>query len=152
MTQLLTQCETPTHKLPPQISTVAKLDREAAPAHQFTVEASDGGGGAGAGPSTTLVRVVVEDVNDHPPRFTRILSINVTEDTPVGSVLAVVTTVDKDVGVNANVTYTFSDGVYDGGTDGGSTAKFRLDRWNGAIALAAPLDREQQDEYLLKVL
>ena len=50
----------------------------------------------------------------------------------------------QDVGENANVTYQFGDSMeYD---------KFRMDALTGDIVLVGPLDREDRDEYLLKVV
>ena len=124
-----------------EISTISKLDRELQDRYEFTVEATDDG--AKALSSSTLIKVQVRDINDNPPRFTRILSINITEDTMVGSVLATVETVDKDIEENANVTYEFSENL-----DG----KFEINPLSGEIVLVGELDREEKDEYLLKVV
>ena len=124
-----------------EITTIAKLDRENQEMFEFTVEATDDGSKFLSG--STLIRVLVQDINDNPPRFTRILSINITEDSPVGSVLATVQTVDKDIGENAKVRYEFSENA-----DG----KFEINPETGDLILVEGLDRETKDEYLLKVV
>ena len=57
--------------------------------------------------STATVLLNVQDVNDNPPRFTRLHSINVTENTAIGTNLVKVETVDLDRPENAQVQYKF---------------------------------------------
>lgn len=124
-----------------EISTEVKLDRETTDSYSLIVEAVDHGVPQLTGTATVLVTVL--DKNDNPPRFTRLFSVNVTENAEPGSFVIRVTSSDQDVGENANATYSFTE------NPGG---KFSLDPLTGNVTVAGPLDRETQDEYLLKVV
>lgn len=91
---------------------------------------------------TTTVLVTVLDKNDNPPRFTRLFSVNVTENAEIGSFVIKVTSSDLDLGENANATYSFVENPGE---------KFKIDAVSGNVTVIGHLDREQQDEYLLKV-
>lgn len=86
--------------------------------------------------------VNVLDKNDNPPRFTRLFSVNVTENADIGAFVIHITSIDQDVGQNANVTYSFTENPDN---------KFSIDPASGNVTVAGHLDREEQDEYLLKV-
>ena len=83
--------------------------------------------------------LTVEDVNDNAPRFTRLYSLNVTENAPVGTRLVAIETVDGDA--NANVSYSMAE-------EGGD---FSIHPATGVVSVARPLDREVRDEYALRV-
>lgn len=68
--------------------------------------------------------------------------MNVTENAEIGAFVIRVTSSDQDVGENANATYSFTE------NPGG---KFKIDPLSGNVTVVGALDREQQDEYLLKV-
>ncbi|XP_050300468.1 cadherin-related tumor suppressor isoform X2 [Anthonomus grandis grandis] len=123
-----------------EIYTQAKLDRESVASYELTVIAEDQGTPQLSGTSTVLVTVL--DKNDNPPRFTRLFSVNVTENAEIGSFVIRVTSSDQDIGENANVTYSFTENPGE---------KFKIDRVSGNVTVVGHLDREQQDEYLLKV-
>lgn len=123
-----------------EISTGIELDRETKSSYELMVEAVDHGVPQLVGMSTVLVTVL--DKNDHPPRFTRLFSVNVTENAEIGSFVIKVTSSDLDTGANANATYSF---VQNPGQ------KFVIDSISGNVTVAGTLDREQQDEYILKV-
>ncbi|XP_063236115.1 cadherin-related tumor suppressor [Bacillus rossius redtenbacheri] len=123
-----------------QISTAARLDRETTDGYRLVVEAVDGGSPRLTGSATVLVTVL--DRNDNPPRFTRLFSVNVTENSEPGAFVIQVTSSDLDEGENANASYILAD------NPGG---KFVIDPLTGNVTVAGPLDREMQDEYLLKV-
>lgn len=122
------------------IVTSARLDREAADTYQLTVEAVDRGTPSLTGSATVVV--TVSDKNDNPPRFTRLFSVNVTENAEPGAFVIKLTSADLDVGENANASYSFTDNPGD---------KFAIDALSGDVTVAGPLDRETQDEFLLKV-
>uniref|UniRef100_T1GIG2 Cadherin domain-containing protein n=1 Tax=Megaselia scalaris TaxID=36166 RepID=T1GIG2_MEGSC len=92
--------------------------------------------------SSALVVVNILDKNDNPPRFTRLFSVNVTENADIGSFVIRVTSSDLDIGENANATYSFTENPGE---------KFIIDSVSGNVTVAKYLDREQQDEYQLKV-
>ncbi|KAI5642703.1 cadherin domain-containing protein [Phthorimaea operculella] len=123
-----------------EIFTNIALDRESIPFYEIIVEAIDHGVPQLVGTSTVIVTVL--DKNDNPPRFTRLFSVNVTENAEIGSFVIKVTSSDLDTGPNANATYSFVENPGE---------KFTIDPISGNVTVARPLDRELQDEYILKV-
>ncbi|KAG6455040.1 hypothetical protein O3G_MSEX009016 [Manduca sexta] len=123
-----------------EIYTNMALDRESIPFYEILVEAIDHGVPQLVGTSTVIVTVL--DKNDNPPRFTRLFSVNVTENAEIGSFVIKVTSSDLDSGPNANATYSFVENPGE---------KFVIDPISGNVTVARPLDRELQDEYILKV-
>ncbi|XP_034242049.1 cadherin-related tumor suppressor [Thrips palmi] len=123
-----------------EIYTKTKLDRESTATYQLQVEAVDEGRPQLTGSAAVLVTVL--DKNDNPPRFSRLFSVNVTENSEMGTFVIRVTSSDLDEGVNANATYSFTENPGD---------KFAIDPISGNVTVAGPLDREQHDEYVLKV-
>ncbi|GAB6027296.1 hypothetical protein CHUAL_001579 [Chamberlinius hualienensis] len=123
-----------------RIYTNAKLDRETVSTYTLIVEATDQGSNPNTGVTTVIVNVL--DKNDNPPRFTRLFSANVTENAEIGSFVIQVTSSDRDIGANANASYSFTE------NPGG---RFKIDPIGGNVTVAAPIDREFQDEYILKV-
>lgn len=123
-----------------EIYTNLALDRESIPFYEILVEAFDHGDPQLVGTSTVIVTVL--DKNDNPPRFTRLFSVNVTENAEIGSFVIKVTSSDLDTGPNANATYSFVENPGE---------KFVIDSVSGNVTVARPLDRELQDEYILKV-
>ncbi|XP_023230562.1 cadherin-related tumor suppressor-like, partial [Centruroides sculpturatus] len=123
-----------------KIYTNMVLDRESIEIYKLIVQASDRGNPPKTGTATVLVTVL--DKNDNPPRFTRLFSVNVTENAPLGTFVIQVTSSDKDIDMNANATYSFTE------NPGG---KFHIDPVSGNVTIVGWLDREVKDEYLLKV-
>lgn len=66
-----------------KIYTNAKLDREETAYYSLLVEAVDQGTPQRTG--TATVSITVADKNDNPPRFTRLFSVNVTENAAIGT-------------------------------------------------------------------
>ncbi|XP_048884541.1 protocadherin alpha-C2-like isoform X8 [Brienomyrus brachyistius] len=82
------------------------LDREKQAVHNLILTAVDGGVPARSGTASIIVRVL--DVNDNAPQFDRkIYSINVTENTPIGSLVLRLNATDLDEGSNAELSYSF---------------------------------------------
>ncbi len=123
-----------------ELKCMTKLDREEKGEYALIVEAVDEGVPSLSGSAS--VRIQVLDKNDNPPRFTRLFSANVTENVPLGTFVTQVSSVDKDIGRNANSSYSF--------TDPGQTP-FAIDPVSGNITVTGILDREVQDEYLIRV-
>ena len=123
-----------------KIYTNIKLDREDVPFYTLTVEAIDQGSPQRTG--TATVSITVADKNDNPPRFTRLFSVNVTENAAIGTFVIQVTSSDRDISVNANATYSFTENP---------SGKFRIDPVSGNVTVAGIIDRESKEEYLLKV-
>ncbi|XP_011701166.1 PREDICTED: cadherin-related tumor suppressor [Wasmannia auropunctata] len=124
-----------------QIETNAKLDREEIASYELIVEARDQGYPRLTG--TAMVLITVLDKNDNPPHFTRLFSVNVTENAEIGTFVIRITSSDLDIGQNANVSYSFTENP---------GKKFSIDALSGNVTVAGQLDREEQDEYLLKVV
>lgn len=123
-----------------EIFTTTKLDREDIANYEIVVEAVDQGMPQQTGTTSVLVKIL--DKNDNPPRFTRLFSVNVTENAELGTFVIKVTSSDLDSGDNANATYSFTENPGN---------KFSIDPISGNVTVAGHLDREQQDEYVLKV-
>lgn len=70
------------------IFTNMRLDREDIANYELTVEAVDQGMPQMTGIATVLITVL--DKNDNPPRFTRLFSVNVTENAEIGKLLLLI--------------------------------------------------------------
>ncbi|XP_023698568.2 protocadherin alpha-C2-like [Paramormyrops kingsleyae] len=82
------------------------LDREEKNVHNLILTAVDGGVPPRSGTASITVRVL--DVNDNAPEFDRkTYSINVAENTPIGSLVMRLNATDLDEGSNAELTYSF---------------------------------------------
>ncbi|XP_035240204.1 protocadherin Fat 4 [Anguilla anguilla] len=91
---------------------------------------------------TATVLILVDDLNDNRPAFARdALSAAVYEDVPVGTVIATVTALDPDDGVNGQVRYALEEG----------NAPFSIDETSGAVVTTGALDREAVGVYVLTV-
>lgn len=124
-----------------EIFTNIKLDRERIDSYHLIVEAYDEG--IPSLSNTALIYVTVLDKNDNPPKFTRLFSVNVTENAEPGSFVIQITSFDQDIGKNANATFSFAENPGN---------KFVINPLSGNVTVNGPLDREVEDEYLLKVV
>ena len=118
-----------------------QLDREVLDRYTLKVVAEDNGFPKKLS-STATILLRVQDVNDNPPRFTRLHSINVTENTAIGTNLLKIETVDKDSYENAQVKFKFINNPDEA---------FAIHETLGNISINRNLDREIRDEYSLKV-
>ncbi|XP_051505988.1 protocadherin Fat 4-like [Myxocyprinus asiaticus] len=83
------------------------LDREEQAIHNLILTAVDGGVPARSGTASIIVRVL--DTNDNAPQFDKdSYTINLTENSPIGSLVVKLNATDKDEGSNAAITYSFS--------------------------------------------
>ncbi|XP_072001800.1 protocadherin gamma-B7-like isoform X34 [Engystomops pustulosus] len=88
------------------IRTIAALDYEASDSFEMTVEAKDGGGLV----THCKVSIQVIDVNDNVPDITvTTLSTTILEDSPLGTVIAIIKVRDLDSGLNGEVICHISD-------------------------------------------
>lgn len=126
-----------------EVAVKVRLDRETTPRHDLRIVARDQ---ARPGPQLSSVAelvVVLQDVNDNPPRFLpQVYKIKVLEDLPVGTLLLWVQSVDLDLASGGLVTYNLKN------TEGGT---FRLDSSTGALTLERELDFERRASYNLTV-
>ncbi|KAF6720859.1 Protocadherin Fat 3 [Oryzias melastigma] len=119
------------------------LDREVQPVYQITVCASDQGSPL---PLYSLVNVTITvlDINDNPPIFEhRDQLTTVPEDVRVGTEVLRVYATSKDIGTNAEITYTIR--------SGNEHRRFHVHPHSGAIIVAQPLDYETCRDYFLTV-
>ncbi|XP_038151327.1 protocadherin Fat 2 [Cyprinodon tularosa] len=126
-----------------EVTVTAPLDREQSTRHDLWIKATDQ---ARLGPnlfSTMNLVVILEDINDNPPKFIpESYHIKVAEDVPVGTLLVWVESVDLDIGSGGLVTYNLKN------TEGGI---FHLDSSTGALTLERELDFERRPAYNLTV-
>ena len=123
------------------VYTLKTLDREKQSVYNFSVLAVDQGSPQKT--SSTVVRVLVSDVNDSPPVFVPSTPQHVTapEDALLGTIIAQLSAKDADNAENATVTYRLNSTFH----------RFSIDWTSGMIWLTSTLDREQEDEYWLAV-
>ncbi|XP_051541220.1 protocadherin Fat 3-like [Myxocyprinus asiaticus] len=128
------------------ITTLSDLDHELCPSYTFSVVASDLGEGISLS-STAVVTVAIADVNDNPPTFEREYYRGaVGESDPLGEVVSVLSTRDGDSSEqNRLVSFHI--------TGGNPKGVFALAPIQGEwkVFVKQPLDREEQDRYLLNI-
>ncbi|KAE8287468.1 Protocadherin Fat 3 FAT tumor suppressor-like protein 3 Precursor [Larimichthys crocea] len=128
------------------ITTVSQMDHEACSSYSFEVVASDLGEVQSLS-STTAVTITVSDVNDNPPQFERELYRGaVKESDPLGEVVAVLKTKDRD-GTDQNRLVSF----YITGGNPRGVFGLALVQGEWKVYVSGLLDREQQDWYLLNI-
>ncbi|XP_004397806.1 PREDICTED: protocadherin gamma-C5 isoform X1 [Odobenus rosmarus divergens] len=128
-------------KLFPELVLERQLDREAQARHQLVLTAVDGGIPARSG--TTLISVIVLDVNDNAPTFqSSVLRVGLPENTPVGTPLLRLNATDPDEGTNGQLDYSFGDH-----TSEVVRNLFGLDPSSGAIHVLGPIDFEESSFY-----
>ncbi|XP_066507712.1 protocadherin Fat 3 [Hoplias malabaricus] len=128
------------------ITTTGDLDHETCPSYTFSVVASDLGELISLS-STAVVTVAIADVNDNPPSFERgYYRGAVRESDPIGEVVSVLSTRDWDTSdQNRLVSFHI--------TGGNPKGVFALAPVQGEwkVFVKQPLDREEQDRYLLNI-
>ncbi|XP_034642221.1 protocadherin gamma-B5-like [Trachemys scripta elegans] len=136
--------ESPDGNKYPELVLEKSLDREKQSSHHLILTAVDGGDPVKSG--TAQIRVNVTDANDNPPEFTEeIYKVSLRENLPRGSLVLQVKATDKDEGVHAQITYSFSNAKENART------VFHLDPENGIITNRQYLDFEETNTYMLEV-
>ncbi|XP_038562420.1 cadherin EGF LAG seven-pass G-type receptor 1-like isoform X1 [Micropterus salmoides] len=124
------------------IRTARKLDRENVEVYHLRAVAVD----KGVPPlrATVDVQVSVLDINDNAPVFEEDeMNLYVTENSPVGSVIARITATDPDEGTNAQILFQI--------VEGNVPEVFQLDIFNGDLIALADLDYESKSKYTIIV-
>ncbi|XP_053319442.1 protocadherin gamma-B2-like isoform X40 [Spea bombifrons] len=128
----------------PELVLENSLDREKQKLYEFTLTATDGGKPVKTG--TTIIRIMVQDLNDNNPVFSQdIYRVNLKEDVPIGFLVLRLSATDKDEGSNALVTYSFSH-IYENPVN-----VFALDSQTGVITTKQKLDFETEKKYEITV-
>ncbi|XP_049642841.1 protocadherin beta-17-like [Suncus etruscus] len=82
------------------------MDREQEPELRLTLTALDGGSPPRTG--TSLVLIMVLDINDNAPEFAQLLyEVQVPENSPIGSLVITVSARDLDAGTHGELSYSF---------------------------------------------
>ncbi|XP_006038039.1 cadherin-9 isoform X1 [Alligator sinensis] len=124
------------------------MSRENREQYQVVIQAKDMGGQMGGLSGTTTVNITLTDVNDNPPRFPQsTYQFSSPESAPLGTPLGRIKANDPDVGENAEIEYSISNGdgsdVFDIITD--------KDTQEGIITVKKQLDFENKMLYTLRV-
>ncbi|NXA17585.1 FAT2 protein, partial [Ibidorhyncha struthersii] len=129
------------------ITTLKELDCEAQETYRFYVVATDHGRKVQLS-SQTLVEVTVSDENDNAPQFTSdFYKGSVIENAEPGQVVVTLSTIDADISEqNRRVTCYI--------TEGDVLGQFTVNQIEGewTVSSKKPLDREDTEKYLLKVM
>ncbi|KAI4896455.1 hypothetical protein NFI96_015229 [Prochilodus magdalenae] len=122
-----------------------ELDREQQTEVLLTLTAVDGGTPPRSG--TVGIHVTVLDANDNAPVFSQsVYKVTLPENSPLGTVVVMVSATDADEGLNGEVIYAF------GHISDKDKALFSLDPKNGAIAVKGHVDYEEESVFELRVL
>ncbi|NWS82150.1 PCDGA protein, partial [Toxostoma redivivum] len=123
-----------------EITLLGSLDFEDGDAYELEVQAQDGGGLF----DTAKVRIIVTDVNDNAPELTVTSQLKeISEDSPPGTVVALLHVEDRDSGANGEVRCALEGGI-----------PFLLEKTFEDfyhVVTARELDREQVSEYNVTV-
>ncbi|NXF06691.1 CADH9 protein, partial [Smithornis capensis] len=124
------------------------MSRENREQYQVVIQAKDMGGQMGGLSGTTTVNITLTDVNDNPPRFPqRTYQFSSPESAPPGTSLGRIKANDPDVGENAEIEYSISNG------DGSDMFDIVTDKntQEGIITVKKHLDFENKVLYTLRV-
>ncbi|NWR39699.1 PCDBE protein, partial [Tachuris rubrigastra] len=120
------------------------LDREQQAEVAFSITAVDGGTPPRSG--TALIRVVVLDINDNIPVFTRSLyKVPIRENSSQDTLVVVVSASDLDSGTNGEIAYS----IFQNSEENLQT--FKINPETGQIRLKKPLDYEETKTYEIDV-
>ncbi|KAJ7358979.1 hypothetical protein OS493_019884 [Desmophyllum pertusum] len=118
------------------------LDAEVKSHYNLTIEAMDEGQPSRS--NTTLVSIVVDDVNDNDPVFNQSSYLaHVMENSNVSTSVATVYATDEDQEANGRVSYTI--------TSGNTGEAFEINNQTGVVSVKGSIDREKIKEYSLTI-
>ncbi|XP_023559815.1 protocadherin beta-12-like [Octodon degus] len=128
----------------PELVQDKALDREKEAELRLTLTAHDGGSPPRSG--TAQVHIEVVDTNDNAPEFEQPLyKVQITEDSPKGSLVVVVSATDVDIGINAEISYSLFQASED------ISKAFKINPLTGEIRLMNQLDFERIQSYEVNV-
>ncbi|KAJ4946302.1 hypothetical protein JOQ06_023970 [Pogonophryne albipinna] len=121
------------------------LDREKQPVITMTLTAVDGGNPPKSGTSQIVVHVL--DNNDNLPIFTQTLyKTEVSENTPLGTIVITVNATDADEGLNSDIVYSLRSKDQDHVLD-----IFEIDSQTGVIKVKGNIDFEEKKAFEIRV-
>ncbi|XP_058398513.1 protocadherin beta-16 [Diceros bicornis minor] len=124
----------------PELVLDKELDREEEPEISLTLTALDGGSPPRYG--TAQVRIEVVDSNDNAPEFGQPLyKAHIPENSPIGSLVVIVSASDLDSGINGKISYT----LFQPSEDTSKTLK--VNPMTGEIRLRKQVDFETVQSY-----
>ncbi|XP_031443177.1 protocadherin alpha-C2-like isoform X2 [Clupea harengus] len=122
------------------------LDREEQNVHSLILTAVDGGVPARSGTVSIVVRVL--DTNDNAPQFDKDgYTIELSENSPIGSLVVKLNATDLDEGLNSEITYLFS--LY---TSEKTQQTFTLNSDNGEIRVKDMVNYEDFKIYDMEII
>ncbi|XP_070769928.1 protocadherin alpha-13-like [Enoplosus armatus] len=128
----------------PILQLQSPLDREASSSHKLLLTALDGGKPPKTG--TMVILIDVLDVNDNAPVFTKdVYSVEINENSPIGTIVIRVNATDMDDGLNGDVSYSF------GNVNNEVRELFDVDPITGEITVKGQLDYEVDDSYEIDI-
>uniref|UniRef100_A0A672FMT6 Protocadherin b n=1 Tax=Salarias fasciatus TaxID=181472 RepID=A0A672FMT6_SALFA len=121
------------------------LDREENAVHNLILTAVDGGIPVRTGTASIVVRV--QDTNDNPPQFDQqIYNINMTENSPIGTLVTKLKAKDLDEGLNSEIVYSFT--LY---TSEKTQDVFAINPNTGEITVKGTIDYEDMTLYEMHI-
>ena len=125
-----------------QITLQGSLDREYKDKYQAIVVAVDKGDRPLTGSAQVVITVL--DINDNPPIFSSSnIIVNLQEATAINTQVIKITATDKDIGINAKITYSIYDGDFE--------RIFLMVPDTGQVILNSSVDAERVTSYNLTV-
>uniref|UniRef100_A0A672YJL5 Cadherin domain-containing protein n=1 Tax=Sphaeramia orbicularis TaxID=375764 RepID=A0A672YJL5_9TELE len=122
-----------------------KLDRETQQEILLSLTAADGGSPQRSG--TVMIQVTVLDANDNAPVFTQtVYKASLPENSPLDTVVVIVSATDADDGMNGEVTYDF------GHVSETDEKIFSIDGKTGEIKVIGNTDFEKKKAFELRVM
>ncbi|XP_068133859.1 protocadherin gamma-B7-like isoform X41 [Hyperolius riggenbachi] len=128
----------------PELILEKPLDRERQTIYELILTAMDGGKLPKTG--TAVIKIIVLDVNDNIPKFSKeIYKTTLNENAPIGSLVLQLKAEDEDEGSNAEIAYSFHDAPES------IHSVFTIDPVHGDIKVIGIVDYEVKQRYELTV-
>ncbi|CAF0905597.1 unnamed protein product [Adineta ricciae] len=121
---------------------VQPLDRESIDSYNCTLYVVDTGGHE----EQLQMKIIIDDVNDQSPIFdSSTYSVELSESTPINTTILRVHATDADIGLNARITYDFTDASKQ------FSSMFYIHNETGILRLRSSLDYEQRSSYIFYI-
>ncbi|XP_068451258.1 protocadherin-18b isoform X2 [Clinocottus analis] len=128
-----------------ELVVMRELDREVLSSYQLQLTASDNGAPPKSG--STLLKISISDSNDNSPAFDEpAYVINLTESSPLGTLIVDLNATDPDEGTNGKIVFSFSSHV-----SPKILETFKINPESGHITLIKKVDYESTASYELDV-